>query len=393
VLGRLVAYTSHLCESRCRRRRRLPVAEGVSSRRRPGRLTAGSLLAVSSMVKTARFFTVDLMNAVTARDLWLGELTTNGASPWTIRNYTRSTDAAFDAIAARRGIEVAALDVVDIDRDDMVASLTAYLESTGSAGPSRKRSQSTMASFSTALRSFFSWCVETEKLDRNPMARIKRPKAPVRVPKAMSAEQCNQLVEAASKSRAPERDKLLVLLGLTMGLRLAEMASVKPADFHPSLDAPTHLRIVGKGDKERLVPVPAAVRAALGAWLTVRDAQLERWGATAQTLLLSQRPRADKTLDVSRETVGQVYGRVVEAAGLKQKGRRAHVARHSFATLVLESGADILTVSELLGHSSIATTHIYVKANPERMMAAVEANPLARQHIVEPGVSDQPQPS
>jgi site-specific recombinase XerD len=319
------------------------------------------------------------MNVVEARDLWLGELTTNGASPWTIRNYTRATDAAFTTIAARRKVDIGDLKLITVDRDDMVAALAAYTETTDTAGSKRKRSQSTMSSFATALRSFFSWCVETEKLDRNPMARVKRPKPPIRVPKAMGADQCRLLIDSAAKSRCPERDTLMVLLGLTMGMRLTEMSSVKPADFHPSLDAPTHLRIVGKGNKERLVPVPTVVRDALAAWLPVRASQLERWAAPAETLFLSQRVRANGTLDVTRETVGQVYERLVKAAGLRQKGRRVHVARHSFATLVLESGADILTVSELLGHASIATTHVYVKANPERMMAAVEANPLAKQ--------------
>ena len=235
-----------------------------------------------------------------------------------------------------------------------------------------------MAPFSTALRSFFSWCVETEKLDRNPMARVKRPKSPVRVPKAMGSDQCKQLLEAATSSRSAARDTLMVLLGLTMGMRLAEMSSVKPEDFYPSLEAPTHLRVVGKGNKERRVPVPTVVREALTAWLPLREEQLKRWGVRADTLFLSQRVRTDGSMNVSRETVGQVYERVLLVAGLYQKGRRVHVARHSFATLILEAGADILTVSELLGHSSIATTHVYVKANPERMMTAVEASPLAQ---------------
>lgn len=323
------------------------------------------------------------MRALEARDLWLGELTTNGASPWTIRNYKSATDIAFATIAARRDVLVTLLDVRAIDRDDLVASLAGHVDITDPAGQCRKRAQSTMASFSTALRSFFSWCVETEKLDRNPMARVKRPKPPVRVPKAMGAAQCKQLLEAASESRSAARDTLMVLLGLTMGMRLAEMSSVTPGDFHPSVDAPTHLRIVGKGNKERRVPVPSVVREALAVWLPLRNAQLSRWDASAETLFLSQRVRADGSMNASRETVGQVYERVLLAAGLYQKGRRVHVARHSFATLILEAGADILTVSELLGHSSIATTHVYVKANPERMMTAVEANPLAHQVVPE----------
>ena len=318
------------------------------------------------------------MRALEARDLWLGELTTNGASPWTIRNYKSATDIAFLTIAERRNVAVTLLVITYIDRDDLVASLAGHVDIENHDGKCRKRAQSTMATFSTALRSFFSWCVETEKLDRNPMSQVKRPKSPVRVPKAMGSDQCKQLLEAATSSRSAARDTLMVLLGLTMGMRLAEMSSVKPEDFYPSLEAPTHLRVVGKGNKERRVPVPTVVREALTAWLPLREELLNRRGVQAETLFLSQRVRADGSMNVSRETVGQVYERVLLVAGLYQKGRRVHVARHSFATLILEAGADILTVSELLGHSSIATTHVYVKANPERMMTAVEASPLAQ---------------
>ena len=318
------------------------------------------------------------MKAVEARDLWLGELTTNEASPWTIRNYKSATAIAFVTIAERRNVASTILEVTDIARDDFVASLAGHVDVTNPDGQHRKRAQSTMATFSTAMRSFFSWCVETGKLDRNPMARVKRPKSPVRVPKAMGSEQCKKLLEAATSSRAAARDTLMVLLGLTIGMRLAEMSSVKPEDFYPSLDAPTHLRVVGKGNKERRVPVPTVVREALTVWLPSREEQLKRRGVRAETLFLSQLVRADGSMNVSRETIGQVYERVLLVAGLYQKGRRVHVARHGFATLILEAGADIRTVSELLGHSSIATTHVYVKVNPERMMTAVEASPLAQ---------------
>jgi site-specific recombinase XerD len=318
------------------------------------------------------------MNLVDARDLWLAELSTNGASRWTLRNYKGATDEAFTAITDRRGTQPDQVDITTVDRDDVVAAMAAYAETVDpTTGVVRRRAQSTLATYSTALRSFFAWCVETEKIDRNPMARVKRPKAPVRVPKAMDAAQCRKLLEAAGTSRTKERDTLMLLMGLTMGLRLAELAGARPSDFHPSTDSATHLRIIGKGNKERLVPVPGVVRTALAAWLPVRTAQLARRGVGATTLFLSQRLGADGTLDAGRHTVAETYDKLLTVAGLKQKGRRVHVARHSFATLLLEAGTDIVALSELLGHSSIAVTNVYVKSNPERMMAAVEANPLA----------------
>ena len=280
-------------------------------------------------------------------------------------------------LALHHDAQLACLRVDAVDRDDVVAVLALYAQPDDGKARVERRSQSTLTTYSTALRSFFSWCVETEKIDRNPMARAKRPKAPVRVPKAMDAAQCQRLIDAASVSRSVDRDRLMLFLGMTMGLRLSEITSVRVADFEPSVEASTHLRVIVKGNKERLVPVPQVVRDALTVWLVVRTETLERRGCTAEALFLSQRVGLSGSLDATRDTVGQVFSRLLDAAGLKEKGRRVHVARHSFATLILESGADILTVSELLGHASIATTHIYVKANPARMAAAVEANPLA----------------
>jgi site-specific recombinase XerC len=223
------------------------------------------------------------MRAVEARDLWLEEISTNGSSTWTTRNYRATTERALSLVAQRAGIELTDLELEGIDRDDIVAALADYAEETDpTTGVRRRRAQSSLATYSTALRAFFSWCVETEKIDRNPMARIKRPKPPIRVPKAMDADQCRRLLDAATQSRARERDTLMLLMGLTMGMRLAEITTTRPESFHPSTGDPTHLRIIGKGNKERLVPVPAVVRDALAAWLPVRAAHLERRQASAR---------------------------------------------------------------------------------------------------------------
>jgi site-specific recombinase XerC len=115
-----------------------------------------------------------------------------------------------------------------LERDDLVAALDGYTTYTNRSGIAVTRARSTQLSFYTALRSFLSWCVETEKLVRNPMARIKQPKQPGRAPKAMSEDECRQLLTQAQLSRSPERDTLVVTMALTMGLRLAEMAGGGP---------------------------------------------------------------------------------------------------------------------------------------------------------------------
>jgi integrase/recombinase XerC len=323
------------------------------------------------------------MKATEARNLWLAELRTAGASGYTVRNYTPATDEAERLVAARRGIATGALELAGIERDDVVAALDGYTTYTTRSGSTATRARSTQLSFYTALRSFLSWCVEADKLTRNPMATIKQPTLPTLVPKAMSEDECRQLLAQATTSRTPERDTLAVTMALTMGLRLAEMAGVAPGDFRRSIEEPTHLRVVGKGDKERVLPVPQVVRDALAAYLPVRAERLARFGASASTLLLTQRP-VSSDLSAGRDTVSQIFDRLLRAGGLKQPGRRVHAARHSFATHVLASGADILSVSELLGHASVSTTQIYLKVDPARLASAVEANPLARTAPVEP---------
>ena len=118
------------------------------------------------------------MKATEARNLWLAELRTAGASGYTVRNYTPATDEAERLVAARRGIATGALELAGIERDDVVAALDGYTTYTARSGSTATRARSTQLSFYTALRSFLSWCVEADKLTRNPMATIKQPTLP-----------------------------------------------------------------------------------------------------------------------------------------------------------------------------------------------------------------------
>jgi len=114
---------------------------------------------------------------------------------------------------------------------------------------------------------------------------------------------------------------------------------------------------------------------ALQRYLPIRARGQARFGTVETGLFLC--PRGGwSTVDAPRYQLGQVFERLVQAAGIKEPGRRVHSTRHSFATHVLAGGADILSVSDLLGHSSVATTQVYLKVDPIRLSAAVRDNPL-----------------
>jgi len=317
-----------------------------------------------------------VISCAKAQDLWLSECSLSGASPYTVSSYKSLTSEALSHIASRHGKKTSALDIAHITRDDVVSALASYQSRPDKrSGQPVTRSASSVSTFHGALRSFFAWCVETEKLSTSPMSRVKTPRTPTRVPKAMSPEDCQALMRVADSSKTPERDRLALLLGLGMGLRLGEMATLTLESFRPSLDYPELLRVKGKGDKERVVPVPAQAVAALANYLPWRTAFLAEKKGTASTLFVSSRSDSG-AYDVSRAGLGEVFERLVQASGLKVSGRRVHATRHSFATHVLGGGADVTEVSELLGHASVATTQIYLKVDPARLAAAVDNNTL-----------------
>ena len=139
-----------------------------------------------------------------------------------------------------------------------------------------------------------------------------------------------------------------------------------------------YLRVLGKGGKERVLPVPESVQDSLAAYLPTRTQRLEQLGRPARSLWVSARP-AGATADLPRRALSELFDNLLRRAGLKSAGLRVHVGRHSFATHALASGsADLRVVQELLGHSSVATTQIYTQVSVERLAAGVEGSPLAR---------------
>lgn len=191
----------------------------------------------------------------------------------------------------------------------------------------------------------------------DPSALAKPPKLPKRLPKALSVHEVERLLEAAGPDPGSEgevdlarvRDRAILELLYATGARISELTALNLDDL---LD-PTMIRLFGKGSKERVVPVGSFAQRALDAYLVRVRPVLIKKGRGTPALFLNQRGTR-----LSRQSAWQIISDAAEVAGLIQEVS-PHTLRHSFATHLLEGGADVRVVQELLGHASVATTQIY----------------------------------
>jgi len=245
-----------------------------------------------------------------------------------------------------------------------VRSFIAALNRTGVGRKSQGRALS-------ALRTFFRWACRVGELAANPAARVPTPKAPKTLPRHLRPGEIESLIEAPAGDAALERrDRALLELLYATGLRVAEAVSLDWRDL--DLKGRT-LRVVGKGDKERMVPFGKPAAAALRVWR-------ERWEGVRKVGDGEDDPvflnaRGGRLTDRSAR---RVVDRWVDAAALA-RGVHPHTLRHTFATHLLEAGADLRAIQELLGHASLATTQRYTHVDIERLLAVYrDAHPRAR---------------
>lgn len=249
------------------------------------------------------------------------------------------------------------------------ATIRAYLRDLATSG----LKPSTVARRLSAIRQFQRFLVvEGERTD-DPTQAVDGP-TPVRpLPRMLTEEEVVALIEAARMREGPPGRRLLACLELlySSGLRVSEMLGLPLAALSRELDV---VRVVGKGDKERIVPVGRPARDALRAYLEVRPA------------FLAGRPRGRHFLFPSRGRLGhltrqrfqQLLKELAPEAGIDPGRLSAHVLRHAFASHLLDGGADLRVVQTMLGHADIATTEIYTHVQDRRLAAAVAAHhPLA----------------
>lgn len=221
------------------------------------------------------------------------------------------------------------------------------------------------------LRSYFKFLIATGELDHNPAANIPFQKNPRRLPHVLSRAQLTAALRpSAADTPEQRRDRTIVYCFYATGLRLRELASLTLADvnFHSQ-----QITVRGKGGRTRVIPFSRDLLTVLRAWLQERESWLQETGR-GRTGALFIRPdgEAMTPLQVSR-AVNAVLAQVA-AAGKTNP----HILRHSFATHLVDAGADLVAVKELLGHRSLSTTQVYTHVSPNRLKQAyAQAHPRA----------------
>ncbi len=249
------------------------------------------------------------------------------------------------------------------------ASMEASREEPG--GTAKKPcARSTIARKLSVVRTFLRFCEEEGLLLASPAVGVSSPKLPRRLPQVLTAEQVDGLLESIEASNALEmRDRALFELIYSSGLRCQEALDLQVRDISFSS---REVRAKGKGRKVRVVPVGALALGALERYLREGRTQLVANGAQEEHVFLSRTGRPLSSSDVQRR-----LARYLAQAGVPA-GTSPHTLRHSFATHLLEGGADLRSIQELLGHSSLRTTQVYAHVSAAHLRRAYRrAHPRA----------------
>ncbi len=224
-----------------------------------------------------------------------------------------------------------------------------------------------------AVRGFFNFLFNEGELTSDPTARVSAGRRAKTLPKPISEELMSRLIESVNATQPRDlRDRALLELLYGTGVRVSEAVGVHigHVDFDEEL-----ILVTGKGSKQRLVPMGRALRFALQRYLQPGGRTLLVSELSKSSLFLNHRGSA-----LTRQGVDLIIHQRALAAGVSTKGLSAHVFRHSCATHMLEHGADIRVVQELLGHASIATTQLYTAVSLHSLRSAyAEAHPRAHE--------------
>lgn len=216
------------------------------------------------------------------------------------------------------------------------------------------------------IRSFYKYLTSKAKLlTENPVQDLDSPRLKKSLPKYLNLEESVELLDAVDGKNA-SRDYCILTLFLNCGLRISELVGLNKTDVRGN-----QLRVLGKGNKERVLYLNDACQQALADWMVDRDA-LTLVDENALFVTHQNRKR------ITRAAVHKLVKKHLAAAGLDSTQYSSHKLRHTAATLMLQNGVDVRTLQEVLGHDHLNTTQIYTHVDSEDLRVAAKANPLAQ---------------
>ena len=292
-------------------------------------------------------------------------------SPLTVRNY-REDLALFDewhkaevakeiAEAAQNGEICTARPEIEHTTSDQLREWIIH-RSTTKTKDNKKRSAASINRELSTLRSFFSYLRERKIIDKDIFAHIGTIKQPKRLPSAVPGSRITTILEqtaekASSLDFEQVRDALIILMFYKCGLRLSELIGINTSDFTPDL---TTLKVRGKGDKERLVPIVGSVRTVLNNYFDAINGQ-NICKSEKNALFLTSEGRR-----ISRMKAYRLVRTTLSEASVQGK-KSPHVLRHTFATQLMNAGADMRDIQELMGHASLRSTQVYTHTSIQQL--------------------------
>ena len=281
---------------------------------------------------------------------WLDELlSARGLSPRTAEAYRQDISALAVFLEESHGDVSDAGQALGTLDDEQILLFVVWLRTRGD-------SKRTLARRLSCMRGFLGWCAERGLLNHNPAELLEGPKLPKMLPNVLTLDEVIRLLAAPDRStRLGRRDRAMLELMYASGLRVSELVSLRPLD----IDFQTNmLRVFGKGRKERIVPIHQRAAAIMDDYL--KNTRPDFMPRDSHVFLNRS------GLGLTRQAVWKIIRRYSAAAGI-ERDISPHTMRHTFATHLLEGGADLRTVQMLLGHSDLAATELYTHVRSDIM--------------------------
>jgi integrase/recombinase XerC len=229
----------------------------------------------------------------------------------------------------------------------------------------RGLSKTSVARSLAAVRSLYRWLALEEVVEQNPAALVSTPRLPKKLPRVPTIEEMNSVLDGQMPEVAafPERDRLLLELLYGCGIRNSELVGINLDDIRMSMET---MLIRGKGKKERYVPFGDAVKSALASYLPSRQSVLSESRTGTSALLINRRGGR-----LTTRSVGRIIKKIAVAKGLSPDVH-PHTLRHAFGTHMLEEGADLRAIQELLGHERLSTTQRYTQLSMKHLLSVYD---------------------